>query len=736
MVHANSASEVKIIRNRLMKWAESYRVRGDLPRKAVSEYLKLLNSDGSFSDKESTIDVMTGRLLFMAQAFKSNSKWKNKPYLKTGLYSAIQYWLNHDPGNSGWTAGCFNEPGAMDSIGLCLYDAIQKDKIDHPEMIPQLDTLVSGMVNWANASWTAINHDEFFVGANITYRLMGMIGRAALADSPKMFDDITNIVASTFTVGKSHSTGRLADESWHQHNIGGGQNYWLGYGADWLHITRRSFEYLKGTRWALTDKQLNELADCIIDGWQWLIYRNTALYSVGGRHNLVKSPAYSSDFLIGQIDALQNLAGTKKLIRNDELEEIKKRLANPAISFPSFSASKYFYKSDLMIYGKPYFYVAVKMISKRSTGPESGSGNGKLNYHFGEGSTIILRTGNEYKNARVAWNFRAIPGTTVEQNNDTLPLMDWAIKNANSLNIFAGGIADGNFGLCAFELNRACSYSKVTANKGYYFFDDGFAAIGSKIIKHPPFRNYEVWTTIDQPERKTDIFYSINDGFIHIIPLTATVRVDFTNITKGAWFYCNDKGYIILPDKRGVDLKLWAENRTGDWHNLDARYKQGDTQSVNIFQLSINHHTKPKSGKYAYFVFPNITKKRLKEYFSDSPVKVLENSDSIQAVQFSNSNITEIVFYEANSIVLKSGLKVSVNRPAVILLKKSGNDLEISIADPNEDQKKIIMAVNKKVTGGKNIIYNPQTGISKITFSLPQGIYLGKAVKQNFKIER
>ena len=117
IVKADEISDVSLIRNRLMDWAVSYRKIGDEPRKTVAEYLDLLNSDGSFSDKSSTIDVMTGRLIFMAQAFKNDPTWQANVHLKTNLYSAIQYWLDHDPGNSGWTAGCFNEPSSMDSIG-------------------------------------------------------------------------------------------------------------------------------------------------------------------------------------------------------------------------------------------------------------------------------------------------------------------------------------------------------------------------------------------------------------------------------------------------------------------------------------------------------------------------------------------------------------------------------------------------------------------------------------------
>ncbi|MCK5851726.1 hypothetical protein KAH27_01745 [bacterium] len=747
----NDLKCVKTIRDRMENWALTQRKRGDKPLKSVSEYLELLNPDGSFKDKSPTPAIMNGRLLFMAQAFKNDSKWNGNVHLKTNLYSAVQYWLNHNPGNGGWTAGCFAEPAAMDSIGLCLYDAIQQDKTKHPEIISQLDTLVTGMVDWANYVWTQNTNGEFFAHANISYRLRGMIGRAALANSPEMFNDITNIINSTFAIGKLYDSGRFADGSWHQHNSSGGQNYWMGYGCDWLYLMRKSCAFLKDTPWALTTNQLNTLSDSILDGWQQFIYRNQGVYSVGGRHNLIKNALRDNTFLIGQIDLLQQLAGKGVLIRNNELEKVKFRLSHTSMKYPSkLNANKYFYKSDLMICARPYHYIAVKMLSNRTAGPESGSGLAKLNYHFGEGSTMIFRTGDEYYNARVGWNFRAIPGTTIEQKTNALPNVDYGL-NGKSFNAFAGGISNPKtgLGLCAFQLHRANYYSKVTANKGYFFFDKGFLALGSKIRKHPPYQNFEIWTTIDQPERKSDITYFINDSQKNI-PLSSNTQIDFTNVTKGAWFYCNDKGYIILPNKNGTDIKLWAEKRSGDWNNLDVRHGKGDIQTVDIFQLSINHHTKPNAGKYAYIVLSDIAEEGLKEYFSDLPIKVLENSDSIQAVQYSNSNITEIVFYEAGSIVVKSPLNfipiipsdkrdkedltISVNKPAIVMMRQIGNRLNLSIADPTQYCEEIVMTINKKLKDEKNINYDSKTGISKITFVLPQDIYLGKAVEQKFTI--
>jgi len=736
--HIDIVAEMNLIRDNLMPWAISYSLRGEDPILTVSEYLNLLNPNGSFSDSSSTIGIMTGRLLFMAQSFKNDPAWKNNANLKTNLYNAVQYWLDHDPGNSGWTAGCFNEPGSMDSIGLCLYDAVQQDKNDHPEMVAQLDALVNGMVDWANAAWTESPGGELFVGANISYRLMGMIGRAALANSPEMFDDITNAVQSTFMdYGNYLDNGMSSDKTWHQHNYSGGQDYWMGYGADWMNITRNSFKYIKDTQWELTRAQLNIFADCIIDGWQWQIYRYQGAYPLGGRHNSVKSALYNN-YIVGQIYLLRNYVGSETLDRDDELLQAKTRIENSgdSASYPSFDMSKYFYKSDLMIYGKPYSYVATKMLSNRTAGPESGSGDGKLNYHFGEGSTMIFKTGDEYKTARVGWNFRAVPGCTIEQKTGDLPTVDWGQRNGSS-NPFAGGVEDSHYGLCAFQLDHSSynnDYNKITANKSYFFFDNEFVALGSKIKYNGLSTGYEVWTTIDQPERKTDVTYSIAGGALQTILLSSNLQTDFNNITAGAWFYCNDKGYIILPDSNGVDIKLWAEMRTGDWHDLSDRYPVDETESVNIFQLSINHHTSPDNEGYGYIVLPNITKDNLTNYYANIPIKVLENSDSIQAVQLSESNLTEMIFYKNDSLSIDSKSTVTVDRAAIVMFNKAKDKISIAIADPNQNQDKILFTINEYLGEGTNIVWDSSTGESEITFYLPQGIYAGHSVKKEFAI--
>jgi len=100
-VSTQELAEIKLIRQNCMSTAISLPPVGDLPRKSVDEYLTLINPDGSFSDTSSTIEIMTGRLLFLAQAFQNDPSWKGNSHLKTNLYSAVQFWLDNDPGNSG-----------------------------------------------------------------------------------------------------------------------------------------------------------------------------------------------------------------------------------------------------------------------------------------------------------------------------------------------------------------------------------------------------------------------------------------------------------------------------------------------------------------------------------------------------------------------------------------------------------------------------------------------------------
>ncbi len=83
---------------------------------------------------------------------------------------------------------------------------------------------------------------------------------------------------------------------------------------------------------------------------------------------------------------------------------------------------------------------------------------------------------------------------------------------------------------------------------------------------------------------------------------------------------------------------------------------------------------------------------------------------------------------------LEPNLTVAVDQPAIVMLHEFDDKFGISIADPNQDLSQIVMTINAKFADETNIVWNPLTGNSEITFTLPQGIYLGKRVNQSFVV--
>ena len=68
------------------------------------------------------------------------------------------------------------------------------------------------------------------------------------------------------------------------------------------------------------------------------------------------------------------------------------------------------------------------------------------------------------------------------------------------------------------------------------------------------------------------------------------------------------------------------------------------------------------------------------------------------------------------------------------MFREFDDEFDIVIADPNQDLSQIVMTINAKLADGTNIVWNPIAGNSEITFTLPQGNYLGKSVNQNFVV--
>jgi hypothetical protein len=687
----------------------------------TEQALSLLKEDGSFSDSKPDKNHITGRVMQMAIDYQKGNI-SNKEQLKHSIYKALQYWIDHRPKYS-FPSIPFETLRAMAAIELVIYDDMMKDREISDEKKMQIDTLIQSITEFSHWCWYNGKDQSVFDkmdghnrGGNVGYRLWAMTAIASCSGDEKEMDWVHQIVKEQFprvlNTPTDFPTGFTPDGSWIQHNAGGAQNYWIGYGVHWINHVLTYAKTTHNSRWELTNKEWNTLADYYLDGIQWYYYKNHGALTIAGRHNALKETPLDNGAIRKDVLKLLN----QKDIHFDsesELKQLLKRHENK--EFAVLDSSKYFWNTDLLIHSTPHAYFAIKMLSNRSTGcetSESERAHGKNNFLSGDGSTIIYASGKEYDKARIGWNWRAWPGITALQKTGKLPLSPWG-NESKSNNEFAGGLATAHQGIAAFQYNRKSEYVNLKANKAYFTYENKMLALGNAIRKNEA-DQFDVWTTINQTERKSDINFCIN-GKKGKIKAGQYKNLDIEKIKQISWIHHDNTAYIILPGKKAAGLKLFAEERTGNWADLDGRYKE-EEENTSIFQVSLSHGAKPNGADYAYLVIPNTKLETLKHTVKNELPVLIQNDETVQAIKYDEDSYM-IVLYQAGKIQLRGNLYLESDVPTILHLKKDMDQWLIRISDPLHKQEKAEIKISE----------NEKT--KAFTIQFPTGIDTGKSIK-------
>ncbi|MDE5421261.1 polysaccharide lyase beta-sandwich domain-containing protein [Ancylomarina sp. DW003] len=696
---------------------------------STEKALSLLQDNGSFADGKPDKKQIIGRIMQWAIDYHKGA-YSNKKELRTSIYKALQYWLDNKP-KYRFPSIPFETLRALAAIELVIYDDMMKDRQLSAPKEKQIDKLLQSITEFSHWCWYNGKDPSVFDkerghnrGGNVGYRLWAMTAIASCSGDVKELDWVHQIVKEQFprvlNTTSDLPTGFTPDGSWIQHNAGGAQNYWIGYGVHWI---KHVLSYAKATndsQWELTSEEWNTLADYYLEGIQWYYYKNHGALNIAGRHNaLTQAPLDKGAIRKDVLRLLKD--GHLNAVKTKELKALLKRHQNK--QFAHIDSTKYFWNTDLLIHSTPQAYFAIKMLSNRSTGcetSESERAHGKNNFLSGDGSSIIYNTGKEYDKARIGWNWRAWPGITAIQKEGKLPLSPWG-KESISLNQFAGGLSTGKQGLAAFQYNRKNSYVNLKANKAYFTFDNKMLALGNSINKNEA-GPFDVWTTLNQTERKGDILYQIN-GKKGKIKAGKTRNIASKKITKPSWVYHNSTAYVILPSNTASKIKLFAEKRTGNWSDLDGRYtnKKNQIESTSIFQLSLSHGSSPIHADYAYMVIPGIDIKTLQNCVQNDLPEIIQNNKTAQAIRY-NLNSYMIIFYKAGNVQLTNHIKLATNQPAIIHLNKSKGEWQATVSDPLQNQDKTEIELSEK------------DKTKSFTINFPAGINRGKSIESTLEL--
>ncbi len=557
-------------------------------------------------------------------------------------------------------------------------------------------------------------------GANLADKLITSFRIAVATENEAEIYDIMHLLENELRVFPAvrsdeygeDSDGIKADYSFHQHvdQIQSGS-----YGEVLVDDVVNLLNWTKDTKYKVSDYALDEFANYILDGQQWMFRNDYRELTTAGRH-ITRPDGIKGmrDSVSRAVDALLN---NTQLSRYDELVTLKEsRLGDK----DNFSGNRHFWLSDYMSHNKNGFHVGLKLASSRTKSGEVVNDENLLGYYLSDGVTTLMQDGDEYYNIMPILDWNRLPGTTTPQGS-LQNLNDWAEWNGEHLwnwkgnCLFVGGVSDGEYGAAAMDYSR----DGLDAHKSWFFFDDQMIALGSNINSYS---DKDIYTNINQCVLDGDVI--ISDG-------KAARKASASETVANGYVLHNGIGYISAQP-----MQLLTEERTGSYSAINSysTYKE-HSETNSIFQLGIDHGTEPEDGKYEYRTVFSADETKMNSVLSNPSIKVIRNDDKVHAVYDSKNKITQAILWKMDTIEIPGGLTISTNKKcALIIREKNNGSLEITVSNPTNEPKAINVTVNRVLpvlteeqTGVTGVKVTSENGNSTVVFRLNEGIYGGSS---------
>ena len=637
-------------------------------------------------------------LLYLARVYQSKtSKHYHSKQLMETIEKGLRYWAKNDYVGDNWHDSQITVPTILINMMLVIGNDLPK------ELVEKLQPII-GRANMS-ASGARPSGDRIVIAGILA---KNMLFRENFAEFEKVIKIIEGEIK--FSTGER---GIQHDYSFHHRPDRVNNTTSYGYGkyanafGEWL-------VYVNGTKYQFSKEKINALVDYYIDGiTKQLVYGVYEDVSVKNRDITSKNNFQPR----GTLEIERLLVGTDyRKAELDELIRLRKGTAKPSKSF-----AKFFWQTEHFVFQRPNFYTTVRMFSTRNANMEMPyNGPGKPTHHRADGTNYLVLKGNEYHNIWPVYDWQKISGTTVLQKPALLGPDDIQKKG---LTRFVGAVTDDLYGAVVFDFKSP--HDMVETKKSWFFFDEEYVCLGTDIRSESKLK---VATTINQVLLKGDVTIMQDDNKA-VLPSGNRVA------EKVKWIYHDKIGYIF-PEPTKINVSNQSES--GTWAAItDQKNISKEPVNEQVFKLWFDHGARPAKAGYQYIVVPDIDQNKLMETSQDNrSIKILSNTDTVQAVFHGKLNMVQAAFYQAADLKVSPGFSLKMDSQGMAMIKMDGSRIKsISVADPSRQLRRMsitvsgIYAVKKE---GLICLPNNQLKQTLLLIDLPQGVYAGKSVNIQF----
>ena len=427
-----------------------------------------------------------------------------------------------------------------------------------------------------------------------------------------------------------------------------------------------------------------------------------SLDSVGeeGRKILLN---YLKNWLTADPEYVGSLKELNEIVVKQKAREI---IENQGISGIVPSAHKNYPLMDRAIHRTDNWLFALSMFSERISNAEIMNGENLYGWHQGDGMTYLYGKDTTYYNDNY-WNtinpFR-LPGTTTVSKNigngDKDSSGFYQEGDYTSKEAWVGGSELKGYGVNGMSLSGDCGTKtkyepNLRALKSYFMFDDEVVCLGTGINDSDS--NFITETTVENRKLNADASNQItlNGDKLELqkVPVNVaeivngeglgggTGSMEGTAVNNAKWIHiegnvADDTVGYYFPKESG-QLKARKVASTGNWGNINLARSTDVVK--NYFELWFDHGKNPQNAEYSYVMLPGKTVEEMKEYEKNPTVEILANTTDVQAVRYKSKNVIGANFWQ-DKIASVSG--ITCNKKASIIMKQTGDTLEIGVSDP------------------------------------------------------